>query len=45
VRGNEVIYQFPAQEKGNGAGQGDKRTPPAAPAPKETAPAAKPGKP
>jgi len=33
VRGNEVIYQFPPQEKGTAAGQGEKKPAPATPAP------------
>ncbi|GFO66597.1 septum formation initiator [Geomonas limicola] len=44
VRGNEVIYQFPAQEKGSGAGQAEKKGQPAV-SPKDGAPTGKPTKP
>lgn len=45
VRGNEVIYQFPPQEKGSGSGQADKKSPPAAAPPKAPQAPGKPGQP
>ncbi|GFO57811.1 hypothetical protein GMST_01360 [Geomonas silvestris] len=45
VRGNEVIYQFPPQEKGNRSGQADKKSPQAAAPPKASQPPGKPGQP